>query len=302
MTKQYYKQSLELPGFYSFFDLGCSSGLNSTKYWSLILDSQPPQSPFYLTFSDLAGNDWRRVMVNADRFQDLACADHLFFSCKSGSFTKVLMPPGSVNFITSYSVVHWITKLTPTPDSFLAFFSKDPEVSAANAAQAREDLVNYLKARSVELKSGGFLNFVARAPSAEMELQYRLMTELIFEFIAEGRISMQEFQSFQAALWVRSLEDYQAALNQLDDLFELKEYFIYSPAESEEDNLLKDPSTLSNFVRSAHEGRILSTLKENRGVEEATATVNLFFTKLTEIYQGHSFEGTYYSYVVLKRK
>jgi hypothetical protein len=198
--------------------------------------------------------------------------------------------------------VHWLTKLTPTPDSFLPSFTKDLEIKAINAVQAKEDLINYLKARAVELKPGGFLNFVARAPSAEVELQYRLMSELVFEFIEEGLISFQEFPSFQAPLWVRDASDYQEALDEMPGVYEVKEQFTYSPAASASDDLLRDPANLSNFAKSAHEARILSSLKEGRGVEAATSTVSQYFARLTRAFEAHSFEGTYYTYIVLQRK
>lgn len=247
-----------------------------------------------LVFADLPSNDWNKVMMNSGALDALGFGSRLIFSTVSGSFTRPLQLPGSINFASSSSTIHYLTEYEPTLDAFILAHSKDARVQALNAQFAARDLDECLKARAIELKPGGY--FICNMTKHLPKSLNNFLTTALHRLINDQAITQAEGLQMNLAMYSRTRQDFEAAIERNPGLFELVEF--------EDFNLTfhYDLPTLAVIVRAFTEVKIRTALLKSRTSEEAQSIVELFYNYMTSNAYEDPTKHPAFQYFVMRRK
>ncbi|KAJ4730592.1 S-adenosyl-L-methionine-dependent methyltransferase superfamily protein [Rhynchospora pubera] len=212
------------PEQFTLADLGCSSGPNTVTVAGEIIKKiggichkySIPAPDFSVMLNDLPTNDFNTVFVNSPEFiqslKDFAEIDEwghptVFVAGVPGSFYGRLFPRRSVHFVSSCSSLHWLSKVPPglfndigqpvNKGKMYISHTSPPEVAKAYYKQFQGDFSKFLKARSVEIVSGGrmVLAMLGRRTQDHSDPSTTLLWELLaqsFDLLVSHEIIDQE--------------------------------------------------------------------------------------------------------------
>lgn len=227
-------------------DLGCSCGSNTVYVVDVIVNhttkryeasgSAPPE--FSAFFSDLPSNDFNTLFQLLPNYyydgdgggsmeECLAADKHrsYFAAGVPGSFYRRLFPARSIDVFHSAFSLHWLSQV---PESVLdkrsmaynkgRVFIHGANESTANAykKQFQTDLAGFLRARSVEMKSGGSM-FLVCLGRTSVDPTDQGGAGLLFgthfqdawdDLVQEGLITSEKRDSFNIPVYAPSLQDF----------------------------------------------------------------------------------------------
>jgi hypothetical protein len=145
-------------------DYGSSQGRNSMAPMRIAIDEFRARAcaerPIQIVHTDLPSNDFAALFtaLNDDPASYMAGANNVFASAIGRSYFAPILPPKSVNLAWNTWTLHWISgPVIVARDHAFPGFSQDPSVVEAVEKRQREDLTDFLKSRSYELKPGARL-------------------------------------------------------------------------------------------------------------------------------------------------
>lgn len=96
---------------FTVLELGCATGGNSVPMLKEILRARSEWVHVYQ--DDLPDNKWSDCFSVAEQWMDLSRTSH----CVIGRsfYTRGLVPPGSCDFVFSFTALHWCRKIQPWP-------------------------------------------------------------------------------------------------------------------------------------------------------------------------------------------
>ncbi|XAR61730.1 Jasmonate O-methyltransferase [Bertholletia excelsa] len=204
-------------------DLGCSSGPNTLKVISEIIDIVGDTSrclgrqwpELRVSLNDLPGNDFNHIFVSLPEFYERlkmkerggGFAGNCFISGVPGSFYGRLFPSKSMQIVHSSSSLHWLSQAPPTLTSKAdvvlnkgkLYISKTSPscVAEAYASQFQEDFCLFLRSRAEEMVAGGrmVLSFTGRKTLDPAVLQscghWELLAQAFMSMVSQpGEVKM----------------------------------------------------------------------------------------------------------------
>ncbi|KAJ7558405.1 hypothetical protein O6H91_04G037600 [Diphasiastrum complanatum] len=271
-------------------DLGCSSGMNTINNMEFLLHTLKHkfinlEIEFQVFFSDLPSNDFNTL------FNFLTSPDRTgrgyFFAGVPGSFYSRLFPNASLHVAFSSLSLHWISKI---PDEVqqrdcLAWngghvwiHDGNPKAAEAYARLAKNDLRDFLNARSVELLPGGLLFVVMQGRSSpdssrqyhhgDIELMSQTFPSTWNDLVAEGVIQPESRDSFNFPMYFRTKEEVLEVVRECPDLklehLELLDIPILGEQKQGIGSVIEDGRKLANYYRSLWGGYVDSHLGLDR--------------------------------------
>nr|GMC47421.1 indole-3-acetate O-methyltransferase 1-like [Ipomoea batatas] len=225
-------------------DLGCSCGGNTIYIVDVIVkhiveryEASGEEAPeFSAFFSDLPSNDFNTLfqllppMANnggGSMEECLASTTHrsYFAAGVPGSFYRRLFPKKSVDVFYSAFSLHWLSQVPEivvesrsTAYNKGRIFIHGAKESTANAykKQFQSDLAGFLKARSVEMKSGGSM-FLVCLGRTSVDPTDQGGAGLLFgthyqdawdDLVQEGLITSEKRDNFNIPVYAPSLQDF----------------------------------------------------------------------------------------------
>ncbi|KAJ3670715.1 hypothetical protein LUZ60_008141 [Juncus effusus] len=212
------------PEQFTLADLGCSSGPNTLTLAGEIIKKiggvchkfSTPVPDFLVMLNDLPTNDFNTVFVKlpgfVEKLKDYVETDEwgnpsVFLTGVPGSFYGRLFPKKSVHFVCSCSSLHWLsqvpsglfdeTDMAINKGRMYISQTSPPSVAMAYYEQFRGDFSKFLKARSMEIVSGGrmVLSMLGRRTQDHSDRSTTLLWELLaqsLDILASHEIVDQE--------------------------------------------------------------------------------------------------------------
>ncbi|XAR61732.1 Jasmonate O-methyltransferase [Bertholletia excelsa] len=236
--------SNNFPNSMGIADLGCSSGPNTLKVISEIIDivgdtsrrmgRQTPELRVLL--NDLPGNDFNHIFMSLPEFYGRlkrkegggGSARHCFMAVVPGSFYGRLFPSKSLHIVHSSSSLHWLSQVPPALSSKAGgvlnkgriYISKTSPscVAEAYSLQYQKDFCLFLRSRSEEMVAGGrmVLSFAGRRTLDPTVLEscghWELLAQAFMSMASQGHMEEEKIDSFNAPFYAPSLEEVKAAV------------------------------------------------------------------------------------------
>nr|GMC49830.1 indole-3-acetate O-methyltransferase 1 [Ipomoea batatas] len=298
-------------------DLGCSCGGNTIYIVDVIVkhiveryEASGEEAPeFSAFFSDLPSNDFNTLfqllppMANnggGSMEECLASTTHrsYFAAGVPGSFYRRLFPKKSVDVFYSAFSLHWLSQVPEivvesrsTAYNKGRIFIHGAKESTANAykKQFQSDLAGFLKARSVEMKSGGSM-FLVCLGRTSVDPTDQGGAGLLFgthyqdawdDLVQEGLITSEKRDNFNIPVYAPSLQDFKEVV-EADGSFHINKLQVFrggSPlVVSHPEDAAEVGRALANSCRSvsgvlvdAHIGEQLSEELFSRVARRATS-------------------------------
>nr|QRX38986.1 gibberellic acid methyltransferase [Gnetum montanum] len=277
-------------------DLGCATGANTLATVDLVIrcisqrfrhDTHDPPE-FEASFSDLPSNDFNSL------FRSLPPPHRPYFAAGvPGSFYHRLFSRGKLHVAVSLSALHWMSRVpksvldkrNPAWNGGRAWIDgAKPEVAAAFAKQAEEDLHEFLLCRADEMASGGllFLLMAARPDSdhhhpgrqlgddvSRAKHPFTTCMDLAWsDLVRDGLIEEGTRDEFNVPVYMRSMDEVRRGFDACAHLFEVQKMeYMRVPEHSQEkqDAYAGDPAAYgrskANLVRATLRPLIESHLR-----------------------------------------
>jgi len=260
-------------------DLGAAGGANSQSLVSFIihtLRSTGTMNDICVYHEDLPQNDWNTLAATIDKAEEEEAGSGVYFRMIPKSFYERLFPSESVDLVTSMIALHWISSIpTPLPGTlvfcggdreFMATTSDpplSPDVLQAWSKQAESDLVSFFSLRARELRGGGQLVVsMVGGPGVlcDQGEGQRLNFAQLFDcasLVSTGVLSAEEANRLAFSAYLRSLEEVEAAVWQVKDLYHELGAITTAAIKYEFASGLE----LADFFLSIHLNQVMACLK-----------------------------------------
>ena len=209
----------------ALLDLGSSEGANAIHAVGAIIEALRERTPadIWTFFDDLPTNDFNQLFANL--FPDEAsssCIAGIYSAAVGGSLFDRVAPASSLDIATTFNAVGWLSALPPTrlprfispsPPAQRAFregVSVSPKERAAFTQQAREDILNFYRARAAELKPGGKLLVQVFGRNDEHDTANGIidgLSDAMLDMVEEGRLTRDVYENFVFPVYYRSLPE-----------------------------------------------------------------------------------------------
>lgn len=152
---------------YRMADFGAADGGPEMPLVHAIKDMLPPSTELEVCFEDQANNDFKSLFYLANGVEKLprtsrgecpplSAREGIFFTGCGRTFFDQCLPAASVDLCTSFTAVHWLSKVPcALADAVHHSTTKDEAGKRAFAEQAEKDWYTILGHRAKELKKGG---------------------------------------------------------------------------------------------------------------------------------------------------
>jgi hypothetical protein len=213
-------------------DLGSSEGRNAVRLMGDVVAAlrRRTRQPIRTIYSDLASNNFNRLFANLDEARRTGLITRgVYPEAVGGSFYGPLLPHGTVHLATCFNSIQWLDRLPAVhlPDSVgyrrrhpsRPELTVSPQVAAAFERQARKDLVRFLECRAREMVSGGKLLIASPGDTGEARVGDGLidvLNDACLDLLAVGRIKRQQYERFTMPVYIRTVEELLAPLEQAD--------------------------------------------------------------------------------------
>ncbi|KAJ0025788.1 hypothetical protein Pint_09002 [Pistacia integerrima] len=226
-----------IPESFGIADMGCSSGPNSFRVISDIMNiiyakcsNLGRLSPeFRVMLNDLPCNDFNAIFESLPSFFKKLKEEKgsgfgpCFIAGVAGSFYGRVFPRKSLHFVHSSSSLHWLSQVPPALNSSAStalnkgkiYISKSSPQSVLDAysMQYQNDFSLFLKSRGQEILSGGrmVLSFMGRRTSdpttEESCYHWELLAHALMSMVSEGLIEEEKVDSFNAPYYAPCPEE-----------------------------------------------------------------------------------------------
>jgi hypothetical protein len=209
----------------ALLDLGSSEGANAIHAAGAIVEvlRQRTQADIWMFFDDLPTNDFNRLFANlSSGTTDAAQAAGIYAAAVGGSLFQRVVPISSLHVATTFNAVGWLSSLPavrlprfispspPAPRASREGVSVSPEERAPFVLQAREDMVNFYRARAAELRPGGKLLVQVFGRNDQYDTANGIvdgLSDAMLDMVHDGRITSDVYEQFIFPVFYRSLEE-----------------------------------------------------------------------------------------------
>ena len=145
------------------------------------------------------------------------------------SFYGPLLPPGTVHLATAFNAIHWLDSLpsAPLPDGVVyrqphparPGLAAPPEITAAFARQAEQNLTRFLECRARELVPGAKLLLAGPGDSDEIPFGRGLIEvydDACLDLVASGRLGREAYKRLVMPCYFRKVAELLAPLERED--------------------------------------------------------------------------------------
>lgn len=298
--------ALKLPadgeGRFRMADFGAADGGPEMQLVHLLKDKLPSKYELEVCFNDQPNNDFKSLFYLATGIEPLPVTsrgqcppltdrDGLYYSGCGRTFYDQCFPKGSVDLCTSFTAVHWLSKLPCTIDDACHHTTtKNAGVLKSFADQAEKDWTTFLKHRSAELKKGGqmVIATLARDPQGKClgnteEGIAVMFIELDRHWAAmrdEGLITHAEYVEATIPNYYRSEEELRKPFENGSVGLKLhKIEWRYSKCPFGRG--LGSPAEVTGTVRTWSNSSFLSGLNKKRPEKERTKLVDELYNRYT---------------------
>jgi hypothetical protein len=218
-------------------DLGAAGGLNSLALVSFVVNalrSSGDMNDICVYHEDLPQSDFNTLAATIAKAD---VGDRVYFRMIPKSFYERLFPSQTVDLVTSMITLHWVSSIPCSLPGTLVFCGDreymattsdphlSPDVLQAWRKQAESDLVNFFALRACELRGGGQLVVsMVGGPGVVCDKGdgQRLNFAQLFDcasLVVTGVLSTGDANRLAFGAYLRSLEDVEAAVSQVKDLY-----------------------------------------------------------------------------------
>jgi hypothetical protein len=173
-------------------DYGCSAGRNSLLPIGIAVRALRERAgtsrDISIVHNDLPNNDYAALfdLLANDPASYLGHDPRVFASAVGHSFFEQVVPSGSVTLGWSSWSVQWLSSVPmEIPDNVAIGCSEDAAARAAFARRAADDWATFLRARALELRTGGRLVVVTMASDDSGDFGYRVVVAAINKTLRE---------------------------------------------------------------------------------------------------------------------
>jgi gibberellin A4 carboxyl methyltransferase len=240
----------EPPSTIGLADFGCSEGRNSIAVMQRVVNilRQRTSRPIQTIHSDLPTNDYAELFrALRPGGQSVFTGPESYSAAVGGSMFDQLLPPRSIHLATTFNAIGFLGRrpLDRLPNYILpngpSARRGNGSVSDADrhtfAAQARDDVECFLRARATELVAGGRL-LVQVFGCADLHRTcdgiYDALNDAMLEVLDAGIIDRDGYESFYQPVYFRSLDELTAPVAGPDaplaPLFQLERAETYEVA------------------------------------------------------------------------
>lgn len=201
-------------------DYGASQGRNSMVPMAGAIDALRlrvgPDRPIMVSHVDLPANDFNSLfgLLDHDPASYLMGRANVFPVAIGRSHFGPVLPPASVDLGWSSNALHWLSQNPcPVPDHGWGVFSASAQVRDAIDRQLDTDWVNFLSARSHEMRPGGQLicQFMGRGPDSHgFEWMANAFWQSWVDVAAAGLVTQAELAGISAPSAGRSRDQIEA--------------------------------------------------------------------------------------------
>jgi len=209
----------------ALLDLGSSEGANAIHAVGAIIEAlrQRTQADIWTFFDDLPTNDFNRLFANLS--PDTTGSTHaagIYAAAIGGSLFNRVVPASSLHMATTFNAVGWLSALPavrlprfispspPAPRASREGVSVSPEERAPFVLQAREDLVNFYRARAAELRPGGKLLVQVFGRNDQYDTGNGIvdgLSDAMLDMVNDGRVTSDVYEQFVFPVFYRSLQE-----------------------------------------------------------------------------------------------
>ncbi len=202
-------------------DLGCAQGHNSMPPMTAAVsslrgrDGDEP-ADIEVIHTDLPDNDWATFFHNLDHDPGSYRRDTTgtYPSVVGRSFYERLVPGASLSLAWTASTLHWLSRSPgPVADHFFVQLSTDTGAQDRYRARSAQDWLDFLAARSVELRVSASLVFVdvlMHDGVMGSEALFQTLEDALRASRSVGDLTAQEYEAVAYPTWFRSLDELRA--------------------------------------------------------------------------------------------
>lgn len=204
-------------------DFGCSEGRNSIALMRRIVPALRARTKrdIFTIYSDLPTNDFSELFrALRPEGQSVFGVPDVSSCAVGGSMFDRLLPRGALHLAMTFNAIGFLSRkpvaslpgyILPNGPSHVRGVGEvtAPE-RAAFAAQARQDVHDFLSARAAELVPGGRLLlqvFGANGAARTCDGIYDVLNDAVLELLAAGRIDHAAYESYYQPVYFRSLDE-----------------------------------------------------------------------------------------------
>ena len=209
----------------ALLDLGSSEGANAIHAVGAIIEAlrERTSADIWTFFDDLPTNDFNQLFANLfpDTTRSSGTAG-IYPAAVGGSLFERVAPASSLDIATTFNAVGWMSALPPmrlpkfiSPSlpaqrAYREGVSVGPEERAAFTQQAREDILNFYRARAAELKPGGKLLVQVFGSNDEHDTANGIvdgLSDAMLDMVEDGRLTRDVYENFVLPVFYRSLPE-----------------------------------------------------------------------------------------------
>ncbi|EAL61774.1 hypothetical protein DDB_G0291580 [Dictyostelium discoideum AX4] len=260
-----------------FLDIGCSHGKNSIIVLEPLIEKvrnqwKPNEKVIEIFHSDLPVNDFSKLFNEIYHLNSYSNKINNIFTYGIGNaFENQLVPDNSIDFIFSFTAIHWIPFLSEYKSFEGSLYIPITYRLPGFENYYKERLLNVLKNRYNELKVGGIFSFnlfIQEDQGSENEeksksLYYCLknIKEILREMSYESILSREEVENMIVPATIYSRDEYQYAIDKSTNNTGLKLIYENRITSNWADSYQDDESYIgslvgfiSNFIKNAING------------------------------------------------
>ena len=188
--------------------------------------------PLRTIYSDLPSNDFNRLFANLEEVRSARRTRRRGRLPRSGQelvLRPAATPTGTkVHLATAFNAIHWLDSLpsAPLPDGVVyrpphlarPGLAAPPEITAAIARQAEQDLTRFLECRAQELVTGAKL-LLAGPDSPPMRVPFarglvEVYDDACLDLVASGRLGREAYERLVWPCYFRTVAELLARWNE----------------------------------------------------------------------------------------
>jgi hypothetical protein len=200
-------------------DLGCAQGHNSMPPMNAAVAALRKRDgrDIQVVHTDLPGNDWATFFDNLDH--DPASyrrsTTRIYPTVVGCSFYQRVVPAGALSMAWSSSSLHWLSASPgPVGDHFFVQMSTDRAAIERYRQRSRQDWLDFLSARSVELRPTASVVLVdvlmGDDGSMGAEPLFQTLEDAVRARRDAGDLTVEEYRAVAYPTWFRDLAELRA--------------------------------------------------------------------------------------------
>ncbi|KAM9979669.1 hypothetical protein ACTFIZ_005935 [Dictyostelium cf. discoideum] len=248
----------------TILDIGCSHGKNSIIVLKSLIEQirnkwNPNEKVIEIFHSDLSGNDFSKLFNQVYNLNSYSNKTNNIFTYGIGNaFENQLVPNNSIDFIFSFSAMHWVPFLNEYKSFEGSLYIPMVDRLAGFENYYKEGFLNVLNHRYNELKVGGIFSFnilIQEDKGNENEeksksLYYCLknVKDILREMSYESILSRKEVENMIAPATILSRDEYQYAIDKSTNNTGLKLIYENRITTNWADSYHDDDSFISSII------------------------------------------------------